>query len=241
MATRYYFSAATTSPLTSLAFNADWEATAEATRVKLLSAADGADTIAQGPIISWNAGQEALDRQYVSDRIGATTIDGTVKCQIKSRSLAGNDNARTRLCIYVVSEDGSTVRGVLFAVATYGPATNIASAGTTNKTYADGDTVTSVSAQNGDRIVVEVGYSDASGTTPQARSLWGSSAGADLPEDETTVTAANAWIEFSNTMAPYQEPATYVEPSEPFSNPNVPRGRGGRGNFPGLHQRFKRP
>jgi len=227
MASRLYFSSATTSPLDALAFDSGWDATTGAQRRKLLSAKDGADTIADGPSITWNAGEEVLCRQYVSDQIGATTIDGTVKCQIRCIESASNDAARSRLCIKVVSEDGSVVRGTLFAVATYGPATNMSAAGLRNKTFADGDTVTSVAAENGDRIVVEVGYSDASGTTPGATSSFGSSAASDMPEDETTVTALNPWIEFSNTLSPYVAATTdppFKSSASFVMHPRVARG-----------------
>lgn len=203
MATRYYFSAATAPDVLGVAFDAGWDVTTDAVRRKLLSAADGADTLADGATLSWNAGEEVLCRQYLSDRIGVTTIDGTVKCQIRCQSSMADDAVRSRLCVKVVSEDGSVVRGTLLAVGLYGPNTAFAHLGMRNKTFADGDTVTTVVTENGDRILVEIGYSDSSGTTPQGHSRFGSSDASDLPENETTATDLNPWIEFSNTIEAY--------------------------------------
>jgi hypothetical protein len=186
-----------------------WGSTTGALRRALLRhRLAGSENIALGSTISWTAGVTALDRQFVSPRMRAQTISGTVKCQVQSLEVNIADNATSHLTIYVVSADGSTVVGTLLAIGQYGPATELNTA-IRNKTYADGDTVSSVTCSAGDRLVVEVGYTDAAGTTPQAQSRWGAQSGlGDLAENETTTGSANPWIEFTTDILFEEMPVT---------------------------------
>lgn len=200
MATRLYFPSTTAADVTPAA-NGAWDYTSEALNRKLVKQTKSNTAIEIGTRIGpWTAGQNALDRRYVSDPIsGGKTISGTVKMQLKAREYAAQDNSTSRLEIYVVSNNGSTVRGTLLAIGQYGPATEYINNIThRNKTFADGDTLTSVAALDGDRIVVAVGHSDASGTTPEASCQFGDpTEDSDFPEDETQTSAGVGWIEFS--------------------------------------------
>jgi hypothetical protein len=190
-------------------YSAGWNYTAAAARAYLRFDKGGAGLIASGTIGAWTPGQQALGRQWVSDAIAAQTLTGTVKMQMGMRQTATSSNARHLLSIYVVSNDGSTVRGTLLSIANYGNSNALSASGTgRNKTVADGDAVTSVAAQDGDRIVVEFGFTDASGTTPSASFTYGvSTSTTDLPIDESTAAGTgsllNPWIEFSFDVYPW--------------------------------------
>ena len=208
MAARCYLSAATAASVAPTA-DAGWERTTGSVGRMLLFAKSGADTLANGSTISgWTLGTDSLDRQYVSEPINELTFAGTVKMQLRSSETLAACNTVSRIGLRVVSGDGTVVRGTMLAVADYAGGTELASAAVTNKTYAvAGTALTRVDARAGDRIVLEVGYSDNVGVTPNGKSIYGSSAASDLPEDETTTTNLNPWIEFSDNIAVYVDEA----------------------------------
>ncbi len=174
--------------------NGTWNDTSGAVTPKALALAKSGTRTVAGQ--AWTAGQTALGLVAVSEPIvGAQTISGTFKSQMQCYELAGTDNCRSRIEAYVVSGDGTTVRGTLFAIALAGPNTEY-STSQRNKTFADGDAISSVDAQDGDRVVVCWGHTDATGTTPQADLLYGGT-DTDLPENETTTTNGAGWVEFS--------------------------------------------
>lgn len=196
--TRFYLHAAAAAP-TGVAPTVDaaWTDTNELVRRSMTTAQD-VDAIANGTQIDWTAGAVAVDRQYISPPIHAGTIAGSVKCYIRAAELQAGDNASQRLGIRVVSPDGATVRGTLLAVGFYGTAAELAGSSVlTNRAYANGDALSSVAALEGDRIVVELGYSDAAGSAPDAFASYGSTAASDLPEDETTATALRPWFQLT--------------------------------------------
>ena len=207
MATRLYFPA-TDAAAVSPSFDSGWNYTSEAARGGLTHT-KGSSPITEGTRIgAWSntAGQKALDRQYISSPLnGDQTISGTVKMQLLVREFATSDNAdQIILAIKVVSNDGSSVRGTLLSLGSYGPTAEFLDTSHRNKTGADGDSLTSVNALDTDRILVEIGYSNSTtATTPEASAQWGENA-TDLGENETD-TAGAGWIEFSGAI-------TFVEP-----------------------------
>lgn len=214
---RLYFDSVATGAA-SPAFDAGWSSTTGALRRRLNHVRQNS-ALASGSIINFvgTAGTKALDRQYISAPLnGAQTISGTVKMQLGVREEDSRNNVdQLWLAIKVVSNDGGTVRGTLLAHGNYGPTAEFewhlgpGPAGFPplyrNKKGADGDALSSVSALDGDRIVVEVGYSNSgAGTSPGARAIWGDD-DSDLPEDETTAVAETTgpagWIEFSTNIS----------------------------------------
>lgn len=110
---------------------------------------------------------------------------------------------RDRLEAYVVSQDGATVRGSLLTIGQYGVNANFNTANRNKSRASSGTAISSVSAQDGDRIVVRYGYSDSAGITPSATTNYGdilSGSVPDLPEDEIATNGV-AWVEFSATLA----------------------------------------
>ena len=169
----------------------------------------GADAITVGQTVnlSGTGGDMDLDRQYVSTRMasGAVFTSGvtTFSMQLMTREYDVLDVVDQGIIgIRVMSEDGTTNQATLKAIGSYGPtSTFINNATHRNKQYAAGVTVgATYTTVFGDRLVVEVGYSNSLiGTTPQASAKWGQNA-TDLPADETQTTDGAGWIEFSNTI-----------------------------------------
>ena len=96
-----------------------------------------------------------------------------------------------------------TVRTTLITTATHTTlAEFINNASHRNAKIFDGDAVPSTatySTGDGDRLVVEIGYGDNAGTTPEASGKFGED-GSDLPVNNTQTAYGNPWIEFSNNV-----------------------------------------
>lgn len=202
MATRLYFPASEAAAV-SPAFDAGWNYTSEALR-RRLAHVKGSSAVASGAQIGpWNnsAGQKALDRQYVSDALAAQTISGTCKGYLQVREIDAADNVdEIFVKAYVVSNDGSTVRGTLLALAAPGTQSEFNVLGERAKQISGGSPVASVEAQTGDRLVLEIGYSNTNaGTTPEALARWGENA-VDCPENETETAVRAGWFELSANL-----------------------------------------
>lgn len=142
----------------------------------------------------------AHHRQIVTDPIGPQTISGTIKAQFQAYQDTTAYNLYIACLAYVVSNDGSTVRGTLLSVTRDN--IELSGAGLQNRAFSA--TLSSVVAQNNDRIVIEIGV----GGTPftanhNAYIRWGGDASSgDLPENDTeTGTTYRPWLEFSQTIA----------------------------------------
>ena len=207
MATRFYFPASEAAAV-SPAIDAVWDYTSEFVRRRLVHV-KGSSAIGAGTQIgAWTAGDFALDRQYVSDGMPAGVVFSDTdefSIQLMCREFASSDNVTRRVgMVSIVSNDGSTVRTQLRA-AFESTGSEFLSTGFRNVTFASGIAMSSVAGTYvtvaGDRIVVEIGYRDNAGTSPEAQANWGENA-TDLPEgDETQTTNGAGWIEFSNTIS----------------------------------------
>lgn len=211
MATRLYLpSSAAGAPLVSPAFDASWEATGSAIRQLLdteKNEASGAyATQAVATALNSPAGAvDVLIAQFISAPIsGSTTIDGTVKGQVRALESNAAADLRMQCVIRVVSGDGTSVTGTLIASSAAALSNEFNTAIRNIKIPLNGSTaVSSVTANDGDRLVVEIGYrKHESATTSRTGTfdLGAVSGATDLPEDETTTTQGAPWIEFSNTI-----------------------------------------
>ncbi len=229
MATRLYFPAVTAAAVSPAFDTGGWGYTSEALRRKLANT-KGSSAITIGSQIGpWTAGvsQYALDRQYVSTRMDAGVVwKGvapltTVSMQLMCREYALSDNvSNLSTVIKVFSEDGLTERW-LWKQCSYGAGNEMINnvthqnkggnhvGGQQNGSAVDYTTVL------GDRLVVEIGYTDTAGTTPEASAKWGENA-TDLPVNETQTTDGAGWIEFSNTITFAGEIAFFAK-----KNPNT--------------------
>jgi hypothetical protein len=208
VATRLYGVANTAAPV-SPAFDSGWLSTTGSVRRGMsLTKAATTETVA-GQAIASGAGNNALAFQLVSDPLDAQTITGgTVTVIMRGRELATTDNVNKRWRkVYVVSNDGSTVRGTLVSMAASASTTELGTspAGTVMALNAGTGTL-AVSA--GDRIVVEVGYGlSSTGTTPQADMVIGGN-GTDHTTTEGDTTGTVPWVEFSQNLTFQTLPVT---------------------------------
>lgn len=146
-----------------------------------------------------NAGAGAgtyLNRQYVSDPIAPQTISGYVSGEIRGRYSGTVASPSSEITIKIVSNDGQTVRGTLLALT--GGNTEY---GTSLTSYwiPPCTALTQVTAQNGDRLVFEIGGNRGAGSsTPTITQDFGDSGTTD--EVETQTTQGNPWIGFSQSI-----------------------------------------
>ena len=199
-ATRFYLpssGAAEVSP----AFSA-WTLTTGADRLKCVTTRTNTLMINKSTTTTSESVTSLLNRQYVSEPIGAQTITGTVKGQLRGMEDNAAQDMVSCILIKVVSNDGSTVRGTLLNF-TY-PALSGNEYGTkiANRYTPISASLTTVTAEAGDRIVIEIGAYryKVGGSTGSCTQTYGDDSATDLPEDQTTKTAYNPWVEFSQTL-----------------------------------------
>lgn len=203
-ATRFYFPAeGSGAPDISPAFDAGWEQTGQATRLKLLYkktlsvlstlADDGTRTV---PITTT---QDILCNQFVSAPIPPCRIDASclVSSVIRVLASATTENCTLAYIVKVVSNDGTVVRGTLISNFSAG-ASFVATAATRILAAA---AVTALTTQPGDRIVVELGAHAAAPSTSGTYTMrQGNSAATDFALTSALTTDLNPWIEFSKDL-----------------------------------------
>ena len=150
-----------------------------------------------------------LCRQYVSDPIAAQTISGTIKGQVRCTESNGAVNGTVAVSIRIVSNDGATERGTLLAISasdnTAATPPEMATS-ITNRRLQDVNesaslALTNQTAENGDRIVIELGYREVYANTNRNASLnFGDNSASNLPEDDADTNVYNPWVEFSQTI-----------------------------------------
>ncbi|HJS83611.1 MAG TPA: hypothetical protein VJ742_12330 [Nitrososphaera sp.] len=216
-ATRLYLPSAGSTAITP-GFDSSWESTTSAGRHHAALDPSGTPMADRGQSESSSSSSyDVLWKQYISPPLnGAQTISGSINGAIKSRESNADANMRAQMLVKVVSNDGSTVRGTALAHNTAAlTAEEFVTTGTNAKfpflypTY--GEALTSVNAQDGDRILIEVGYR-AHNTTTSSRTGTGrfgdnnstlntSNNTYDHYLADTSETADyNPWIEFSQKL-----------------------------------------
>jgi len=210
--TRFYFSFGYPT-ISNVAKNATWNYTGQGLIRNAVTVKDNTPVYYLQKV-SWNGGT-AVEGYWVSDPLVGQTISGTVKMQLLAKEYSQNDNVTSRIEIYVVSNDGSTVRGTLLPLGQHGPDKEFLAkfqAIFRNKTYISaGTNVQGLQVQDGDRLVIVVGYGPKGQqqNSPEAAVEVGtggnpSDPAPDLPENETQIDnnggsgKGAGWIEFSH-------------------------------------------
>lgn len=223
MATRLYFSRLATAPATPSSWSTGWNTTATANTRKLLASKAGfAETVntltATGTTTD---GHFVAHTRFISDKLTAQTISGTVKGQAACRAAGGGGPLNTTaIGIKVIKPDNSD-RGVLLAVTGSDQAATPPqwdSSNEVNRQFQDVSENTSISLSSlgvsaGDRIVVELGFYQINGTTGNhSIEICASNARSDLGENNTDNTDLDPWIEFSDDIVflPYHVNSTSV-------------------------------
>ena len=213
MATRFFFPEATPADVTP-ALSA-WTVTTGFVRRKMVvTKGPSAITVGATVTLSGTAGHTGLNRQYVSDPMAAGVVFGTSTGrtgQLMTREYATADNVdRVASTLKVVSEDGATLRATLLGLATTWGSTLefINNVTHRNHTWQTGVSNLSYTTVLGDRLVLEIGFSNStSGSSPQASAKWGENA-TDLPVNNTQTTDGAGWFELSTNI-------TFVTPTPP--------------------------
>ena len=218
MATRLYFNGdAMADPGSKQpAFDAAWDVTSSAVRRRVeLSTAHGGGSDSLSATKTVAGPVNVLIAQYVFPGLAAATISGYVKGHMIASETSTSADASFQCVIRVWDPIGETFRGTLLAATAHSNSATPGAAGyelstvTTNRKLptgwsGSGAALSSVDAEDGDWLVVEVGVrSHEAGTTTRTFTVRSTqlAANADLPEDETTTTTTlNPWIEFSQTL-----------------------------------------
>ena len=146
------------------------------------------------------ANHKTLLLGQVSDPIEGGTISGTVKGQMRwLQDFADLAQDRVTIALSVVSGDGLITRGYLLPLSFYGTTNlfQVAPNNPQNRFLANGDAMTPVVAEDGDRLFLEVGSQPSNAPTlgDFVACYVGGNIATDLPEDETTSTELSPWIE----------------------------------------------
>jgi len=226
--TRFYLPASGTAPV-SPGFGSPWNVTTSATRGPAPTSKSGTSFSGAVNFSETSATRiNRLARQWVSDRFGAGDISGTFSVVVLCLESSTNANLSLQCVIRVVSEDGATVRGTLYAG--HALTTEVATAGAIGQEMGTGAltrifnavAVTPVTAQNGDRIVIEIGYRahNTSASSYVGSFQWGDPTGtADYALTASLSTNLVPWVELSATLPAYDDgPADPPPPLFPLAD-----------------------
>ncbi len=200
MATRFYYEATNTPPV-SPAFGSGYASTAVAVRRNLVLA-KAATTESRTGSLADVANDNDLIVQLVSAPLaGNQTITGTYSLVSRGKKGASTDvvNKRWRR-VAVVSNDGSTVRAEILAPGPTSSTTSLSATTLQGQQHATAGAVGTVNALDGDRIVIELGYGQATaGTTSQWEMILGGT-GTDHANSNGDVSGTVPWSEFSQNL-----------------------------------------
>lgn len=209
MATRFYFpssGAAAVSP----AFDASWTQTTNAARLAMVTTRISSAMATIDGVGNTNSTTRQLIRQYVSAQVAAQTLSGSIKGQIRCTTNALG-SAALSFRVAKCAGDGSSVVEIVALTEAADAETNAPPAfenGTVeNRRFETPPantfsiTFSDTTLNNGDRLIIELGYKEGSANGANVSSLViGDDSGTDLPEDETTTTSDNPWAEFTDDI-----------------------------------------
>lgn len=180
---------------------AGWEKTAGALIAKATTG-HMATTMATTVIAAnGTSGNDTLLGQWISSPLDSNqTITGTVKAYARVVESVATLDARSQLVIRVI-DSGGTVRGTLLDFNADALSSEWQGS-LTNRRFplnSGSNTLTSVNAQTGDRIVMELGARQHA-TIAGNVSISAGDAATDVAENETGAVANAPWIEFSQTL-----------------------------------------
>lgn len=194
--TRYYFpstGAAAVSP----GFDTGYEDTSIATRLRTVTTKISSAMTTVDFTDLDTTDRDVLFRQYVGDPLVAQTINAQdVRLQMRGIETLGINNMFLTWVLKIVSNDGSTVRGILVAIRRDGTELDTV---LTNR--GDLATIASLAILDGDRPVIEIGTGGIPTVSVHSSSLRiGDADATDLPEDDTTTADNNPWLEFQQIL-----------------------------------------
>jgi hypothetical protein len=193
--TRLYLTL-TTRPAT-VAFNAGWNVTTSAARYVLGTDRDGTTIASRTSGASGAAAvRKCLVDQFVSQPLAAQTINGTLDGQIRfNQSSTSSTTGQGFVYVRLINTDNS-VASEIGTMTTTNLTTTL-----TNRTLVQLASL-NISVTAGQRIAIDVGwnYSVGTNTTRTGTASRGASAASDMSVDNTSTTANNPWVQFSQTL-----------------------------------------
>ncbi|MHC4798549.1 MAG: hypothetical protein ACYTF1_18090 [Planctomycetota bacterium] len=201
-ATRFYLPSSGAAAVSPVFTTAGWGDTATATPDRIRCVINTIGTTMTDKTFTDSGSGTYLNRQYVSDPIAGQTISnaGTVKGQLRGY-VTTDRNVVSAITIRVVSNDGATVRGTLLTLTSAPLASEYLLAYGNRYTPASTTLTNTVVAQNGDRIVIEVGFDKGANGSSSLYHSFGDDNATDLPEAEAVeANPYNPWVEFSQDI-----------------------------------------
>jgi hypothetical protein len=201
--TKFYLNLNTAAALTPN-YNAGWTVTTGATRYAMNTTKDASTITSKTTtaVSGIGTGKVLLD-QWISDPLAAQTITGTFTGQVRfSISSATSTTGTGFIYLRIINADGSIATEVNSTTTTTLPATTL-----TNRTLIS-FSVGTLNITAGQRICIDLGwsYNITAAVSRTCTISRGSSSGTDLAVDNTTTTANNPWVQFSQTLV-FQTPA----------------------------------
>ena len=142
-----------------------------------------------------------LNRQYVSDPLAPITISGKVRGQVLGIEASNAAKLVSAVAIRLVKNDGTDYATVKTLLALTIEATEYTTSWA-NRYTPNFYPISTGTAESGDRLVIEIGYSSTNPATKGGSQMFGDNAATDLPIDETSTAALNPWIEFDQNIIP---------------------------------------
>jgi hypothetical protein len=203
MATRFYFQSGTT-PTVSPAFSASWDSTTGMVRLKMdtekRSTAFLEYSNSQNPFSGSYAGVAQLVSRPL-DGAQTITASGWRPPIVRVRNNGGNQGKELAFVARVCSNDGSTFRGTLLAF-TFSNGSDF-QASPISLAPAQ-QSMSAVSAQDGDRIVIEIGFrNNTTGAGTNSVEL-GDASSSDLGTTAGEANPYNPWTEFVSLDLTFQ-------------------------------------
>lgn len=201
---RLYLPSSGAAPI-SPAFAAEWESVNTTRRLAVTTKISSSIALTSQADATATSNRDIGVVQYVSNSIASGPLSGTVKGQISVRQDGSGENLRSQIIIRVVSNDGSVVRGTLYAgdltTGTGDPTSEWSTIATNRRFPRDAPVaLATVGVQDGDRVVIELGARKHAATSVTAELRLGDNSGSDLPDNETSTSTYNPWIEFSDDL-----------------------------------------
>jgi hypothetical protein len=223
MTTRIHFPyGVNPSPVLVPAFESAWERTTNSRYACAVSKQGSAFNEASNSEYNVAAQYDAEAVQFISGPLRAQTINGTVKGQFMARQSHADADFCLALIIKVVTAVGIT-RGVLLSYFPGSISTELPAGAPVNRYCPPSTALTELAIEDGDRLVIEIGFRSFNTvtTTYYGYLTLGDGAASDLPEDETETEYLNPWIEFSGNLQWISETALVATGSIALSAPSA--------------------
>jgi hypothetical protein len=201
MATTFYLPGASApAPAVSPAFDAGWTFTGDADRTKLTLKGNWLATAASNKTATISASGNTLNRQFVSDPIPAQNFGGYIHMVARCSQDATTTNCTLAFVARLVSNDGTVVRGTFCSVFGVDTALDLTGAPSTRASL--NNIVPALTAQQGDRIVCEIGFTS-SGPSPAGSAISRfitDSTIADYTGASAVTSTGNPWVIFTQNL-----------------------------------------